>query len=588
MRVAVIGGGPSGLVTLKYLTTAHNFFPDLEPIEANLFEAEELIGGTMRYRSYEDAELVSSRQLTTFSDYRYNASSPDFLSIEDYCTYLEGYCKQFNLWPHINLRTRVTRIQRVEGGGHIIQCTQDGKSTESYFDAVAICTGLNVTPNIPKVDGLERIPALMHSSQFKGRKQFGVDKNVLILGTGETGMDLAYLAITSPTKSVTLCHRDGFLCAPKRAPSPSWFGQKPYTPPQGNVPYDINAASLFDTAYIHPLIRDSFLPWWYYDRFAKWTTWLVSGTKAGLDQWVGEISPANFHTSRIFFNKSTNAMPFIAGQYRKSSWLNTARSWVAQVPIVETGGKKIDLAPWPREVTEKGVVKFTENGREEAERMRDVVCKPDLVILATGYTQSFPFMDSSYPTPIQADTRGIWKTGDQSVGFIGFVRPSFGAIPPLAEMQSQLWVLSLLRMSTSPLMLEPESHYKLLSPPDARVKIGVDYESYAYQLALDVGSAPSFLEVLSLGPKLLASWALSSNVTPKFRLVGPWKWDGAQKVMEGEIWETVSRRRGFFGHVTLSLVPIVLFGSLSAVAWVLCLVARWVKLLWKILTMQPT
>jgi hypothetical protein len=28
-------------------------------------------------------------------------------------------------------------------------------------------------------------------------------------------MDLAYLAVTSPTKSVTLSHRDGFLCAPK-------------------------------------------------------------------------------------------------------------------------------------------------------------------------------------------------------------------------------------------------------------------------------------------------------------------------------------------------------------------------------------
>jgi dimethylaniline monooxygenase (N-oxide forming) len=37
----------------------------------------------------------------------------------------------------------------------------------------------------------------------------------MILGSGETGMDLAYLAVTSPTKSVTLCHRDGFLCAPK-------------------------------------------------------------------------------------------------------------------------------------------------------------------------------------------------------------------------------------------------------------------------------------------------------------------------------------------------------------------------------------
>jgi len=56
MKVAVIGGGPSGLVTLKYLLTAHEFHP-IEPIEARLFEAKETITGTFRYRVYEDAEV---------------------------------------------------------------------------------------------------------------------------------------------------------------------------------------------------------------------------------------------------------------------------------------------------------------------------------------------------------------------------------------------------------------------------------------------------------------------------------------------------------------------------------------------------
>jgi dimethylaniline monooxygenase (N-oxide forming) len=68
MRVAVIGGGPSGLVTLKYLTTAHEFFPDLEPIEAKLFEAQDSIGGTFKYRAYEDAEVCSNILLTIKRD----------------------------------------------------------------------------------------------------------------------------------------------------------------------------------------------------------------------------------------------------------------------------------------------------------------------------------------------------------------------------------------------------------------------------------------------------------------------------------------------------------------------------------------
>jgi dimethylaniline monooxygenase (N-oxide forming) len=63
MKVTVIGGGPSGLATLKWLATAHEYLSGLEPIEVRLFEAEDDIGGTFRYRVWQDAE-VSSRPVT--------------------------------------------------------------------------------------------------------------------------------------------------------------------------------------------------------------------------------------------------------------------------------------------------------------------------------------------------------------------------------------------------------------------------------------------------------------------------------------------------------------------------------------------
>jgi dimethylaniline monooxygenase (N-oxide forming) len=59
MRVAVIGGGSSGLVTLKYLVTAHKFH-SVEPIDAILFEARDSIAGSFRHRVYEDAEVNGS------------------------------------------------------------------------------------------------------------------------------------------------------------------------------------------------------------------------------------------------------------------------------------------------------------------------------------------------------------------------------------------------------------------------------------------------------------------------------------------------------------------------------------------------
>lgn len=67
--------------------------------------------------------------------------------------------------------------------------------------------------------------------------------------------------------------------------------------------------------------------------------------------------------------------------------------------------------------------------------MRNEKVKPDVVVFATGYKRTFPFFETenlggSYPSASDANVREIWKRDDSTVGFIGFVRPNLGAIPP--------------------------------------------------------------------------------------------------------------------------------------------------------------
>lgn len=128
----------------------------------------------------------------------------------------------------------------------------------------------------------------------------------------------------------------------------------------------------------------------------------------------------------VFFTKSSRAMPYISAPYRSKSILHRIRSFIAQVHLPDTNNRVIDLAPWPSHVDEDRVIHFTENGRPEAERMRGVKRKVDVLVFATGYDQTFPFLDETYPRPEDADIRRVWKTGDESVGYIGYVRPSFG------------------------------------------------------------------------------------------------------------------------------------------------------------------
>lgn len=211
--------------------------------------------------------------------------------------------------------------------------------------------------------------------------------------------------------------------------------------------------------------------------------------------------------------------------------------------------------------------------------------KPDVIVFATGYIPSFPFLSHEdnagqrpYPTAHEADVRQVWKRDDPTIGFIGFIRPGFGAIPPLAEMQSLLFTSNLLNLlpADKPLSPDDEWHYRLIHQPDARVTYGVEHESYAYQLAKDIGIAPSFTEILRLsfstprGYRLPYIWAAGANFTTKFRLVGPWAWDGAGKVMTGELWETVQRRTGLWGNVPLSGTPLLYLGAVNLYYWAYC------------------
>jgi dimethylaniline monooxygenase (N-oxide forming) len=311
----------------------------------------------------------------------------------------------------------------------------------------------------------------------------------------------------------------------------------------------------------------------------------------------------------VFFNKTGRKLaPYIGARWRpkQRGLMQRLSSLIVSIPPpIETKGRNVEVAPWPECIEKDGVIRFKNNGRPEYDHMRNQVIKPDVVVLCTGYEPNIPFLKDIRLGAAHADVRGIWRREDPTVGFIGFLRPNLGTIPTLAEMQAQLWVLNLLapqRMPSRDLSRKDEAFYRLAPPENARLKYGVDHESYAYQLALDMGSAPSLLDILRISFarressdswwKLPIVWALGANFNTKFRLVGPWEWDGAVGVMTGELWETITRRHMVFGklvfipikhnlaigcraltelvkgHFTLSILPILIFGPLSLITFV--------------------
>ncbi|KAI9101739.1 dimethylaniline monooxygenase [Phlyctochytrium arcticum] len=561
MKVAVIGGGPSGLVTLKYLLTAH------QPIEARLFEKETTIGGTFRHRSYENAELVSSKQLTTFSDFRLPLDHPDHMSLEEYVAYLERYADAFELHPHMTLGCAVTSLKRnAEGTGHVVTYSDsEGHLYQWECDAVAICSGLHVFPNIPKIPGMENVKGrILHSSEYKKRQEFA-GKKVLVVGAGETAMDLSYESV-QVAQEVSLSHRHGFLSFPKVLNGFSILGNV-Y---EGNIPIDGLISNLFENSYVHWIVKESRLRWHVSDFFVKIVLRVLTGTSSGCSQYCGELPSNRTGRAYVFLNKSTKAMPYINAPFKQLPW------WHRLISYYEppTNGKVIHLRPEISHFDEDGAVYFVDNpsspeGRKTSQEYRDGYrFKPDVVALATGYMQKFPFMEQvgpwpAYPDLAEANVRKMWRQGDESVAFIGFVRPGVGAIPPLAEVQAQHFTLSILGL-LPPLVDPHTTHYSLLHRSALHA---VDYSAYLYQLSSDIGSAPSPIELFRRFPwRVGMAYCLGAAFTPTFRLVGPWRDPMAPQVVEQEIWETVTRR-GIGGNLMMAIIPIIFYGLVNSILW---------------------
>ncbi|KAB5586235.1 dimethylaniline monooxygenase [Coniochaeta sp. 2T2.1] len=634
MKVAIIGAGPSGLVTLKYLVTAHEYFQGMDPIEVRLFEEQEDIGGTFRYRTYKDSELVSSKYLTAFSDHRFPVEAPDFATPESYLAYLEAYVERFGLRDYIECRTIISHVKKTAEGRHILTVTkavigdQGGIVGEEHdeweCDAVVVCSGLNVWPNEPEIPGLkELIPGLseegrparlfykllgkevdsfpIHSSDYKGDEYFNGARTVAVFGAGETAMDIAYQAVNHPdVTKVVMCNRDGFLIAPKITPEPiilrTWG--KPYPGKRPNKPIDTTIASLFDTMYVPSLLQRGPLLWLFYDRWIKYIFFLIAGTSQGIDQWVGGLPPRRRYADAIFLVKSDKAVPYMSAGQRKGFW-NAVRAFFVNVPIKDTGNRRIEVKGWPSHMDENKALHIPEPDCNEP-----YVVKPDRIVFATGYRTSFPFLEEGqYPSLEEAAVRGVYRDIAEGFAYIGFVRPSIGAIPPLAELQAQLWVYrylahrnpGLTRRRTTTLSPSPSSpekagllpqpsdpsesesvipHYELDYVLHARgsydlfqTKRGVDHESYAYQLALDLGAAPTFWHMVKhTSWRCVYTWAMGPNFNAKFRIVGPWARPGvARRVMEGELFGVVARTGGYFFFTTYTLLPFIVFGAMSLI-----------------------
>ncbi|WP_025272057.1 flavin-containing monooxygenase [Haloglycomyces albus] len=192
--VCVIGAGACGLIAIKNLR--ENGF------EVDCYERDTVVGGlwnaqNQRSPLYPNTHLATPRNLTEIPDFPMPDHWPDFPSAEQMETYLRDYAEHFDLTGHIWFGSQVMGIEKASGSRFdvLLKSTIPGQPERRMrYGAVILATGHHRIPFLPEIPGQDSFPGeIVHSSRI-GDPAKWKNKNVVIVGGGVSGTDIACLA----------------------------------------------------------------------------------------------------------------------------------------------------------------------------------------------------------------------------------------------------------------------------------------------------------------------------------------------------------------------------------------------------------
>ncbi|XP_038038882.2 flavin-containing monooxygenase 5-like [Anas platyrhynchos] len=480
-RVAVIGGGSSGLCAIKACLDE-----GLEPV---CFERSRDIGGLWRFEEqpeegrasiYRSVIINTSKEMMCFSDFPIPDDFPNYMHHSKIMEYFRMYARRFDLLRHVRFRTSVCRVSKrpdfASTGRWEVVTESEGKQQSDVFDAVLVCTGHHTDAHLPlhTFPGIEKFKgSYLHSRDYKDAQDYN-DKRVVVIGIGNSGSDLA-VEISQKAKQVFLSTRRG-----------AWIfnrvGQQGY-------PIDI-----------------------------VFTTRL----KALMQQLLTSSMASSF-TERQLNMRFDHAHYGLKPKHRVFDQHPTVND---DLPNRIISGR-VRVKPNVREFTETSAI-FEDGTREDI----------DAVVFATGYSFSFPFLEEC--VKVVENQVSLYKyvfpvdLEKPTLAFIGFIQP-LGAIMPISELQCR-WATRVFKgLSTLPPRHTMEADIKHKKEEMAkryvasrRHTIQVDYIPYMDELACQLGVKPN-LPLLFLTDPPLALEVLLGPCTPyQYRLRGPGAWRGAR------------------------------------------------------------
>ncbi|KAI3368949.1 hypothetical protein L3Q82_025922, partial [Scortum barcoo] len=489
-----VGGGSSGLACIKCCLDE-----GLEPV---CFESSDDIGGLWRFKEnpepdrasiYHSVIINTSKEMMCFSDFPIPAHFPNFMHNSLIMDYFRMYADHFQLTKHIRFNTKVLQVKQRSDFAHsghwdVETENKDGKKEKHIFDAVMICIGHHCHPNMPLHDfpGIETFKGKYFHSRDYKTPEEWRNKKAVVIGIGNSGGDIA-VELSRVTKQSYLSTRRG-----------AWILNRVG---DNGVPLDLSFNRI-----IYSVQRI-----------------IPSSVFCGLGE-----RRLNQRFDHALYNLKPKHRLFSQHPTVNDELPNRILSGTIQVKpnIRRFHGSSVEF--------------------DDGSVVEDV----DLVVFATGYRFSFPFLASHVVSASENQTslyKYVFPPGldRPTLAIIGLVQP-LGAIMPISEMQAR-WATRVfkgcIKLPPADVMLKDIQCKKETMAKryvtSQRHTIQVDYISYMDEIAELVGVQPTFLRLLLTDPRLGLNVTFGPCTPYQYRLRGPGKWAGARQAILTQ-WERMA------------------------------------------------
>ncbi|XP_033099009.1 dimethylaniline monooxygenase [N-oxide-forming] 5-like [Anneissia japonica] len=481
-KIAIIGAGASGLTAIKCCLDE-----GLVPV---CFEKTEVIGGLWNFRENRDGQacvfkstiINTNKEMMCYSDFPIPKEFPNFMHNTYVQKYLELYAEKFDLLKYVCFRYVVEHVTQGE------DFKQTGQWKVKYKNCDNDVTSTEVFDGVMVCNGHHCDP---HVAEFEGQEKFKgriLHTHDYIDYRGFEGKKIVIVGVgnSGGDAAVELSrHAKQVFLSTRRG---AWVLNRVS---DNGLPVDLQNNTRFK----------SMAPVWLVNRIIE---------------------------------KQLN-MRFNHANYG----IQPEHRFLSQHPTVND-----DL---PNRII-AGFVKIKSNIKcinEASVEFDDGTCEDDIdiIIMATGYTYSFPFIDESV-LQVDANQTSLYKyvlpfgVTPSTLAIIGLAQP-LGAIMPISEIQSR-WAVLLFKgavkaPSQSRMQKEIALKKELMEKryvKSQRHTIQVDWVPYMDEIASEFGVKPNLFKIFLGNPRFALKCLFGPCYPYQYRLMGHGNWDGAKEAME--------------------------------------------------------